>query len=615
MKKRINILALALLIGISGTSLSFLTDYGQITATGKAGTIDINNNIKVNQNQLNILNPGDITPLEFDIKNEGNKLARITEDITLSFWIPVRELKDDYVDTGEELRIDDFDLTEEKVLKDNNGDYVKAVPFEIKLINGELPFYITDENGNILTDYEISKDNKTEERLNQYNIPFNLETKKRYNVTGNTKEEITNELINKNNQVKFNIPSYSILDGNKDINPRETADNRKVKDINIINDDNITKKYNLIFNSSAGSNFQDIIIEINHNVKADQWLNQYKEYTNIDKLKDEIKELIPKVKADNNYNEQLNKDNISEEELINLKDEILNQIKLEKEYEEEYIITENIINEVKDNNKKQEFINELNTSKTINDLKNLQEKVRTYIKENQWSEEYFIIKNTTVKGLTPKGEEFLNKQNGKLIIPDGITEVSDNAFQEKGITELTLPESIEVIRTYAFSGNELKEITIPNNIKEIQDEAFSYNKINKINIREDFINYGTGVYADNELTEVYIPKNMTEIPMGMYDNNKITKLIIPDNIKVIGEGAFSRNLINDLTLSNNIEYIKSAAFNDNQLSEVYFPDSLKIIGDYAFFVNNLTEVELPSHTRFEGRRPRSFEHGVKVNRR
>ena len=365
-------LALALLIGVGGTGIAYFTDYASTNFTGKAGTIGINNDIKANQDQLDILNPGDITPLEFDVKNTGNKLMRVKENISLSFWIPVRQLKEGVNINGRELRYDDFDLSEEKILKDKDGNYVKAVPFEIKEENGELPFYITDEEGNKITDYEITSDERTEKALQENEIPSNDATKQRYGIKDNK-----NELIPRKNKIKFNIPHYFILDGNKDLSPRETAENRQVKDIHAVNDDNVVKKYNLVFNKEAGNKYQDIIVEVKHDTEGRQWLNQYEDYTEKDFLKDDTQRLINQVTDKTKKKEFTERNNNlkTEEDLNNFKKEIEDYLETEKLREE----INTLINKVKNKTKRDEFIGENNNLETVNELKKLKSDILTYL--------------------------------------------------------------------------------------------------------------------------------------------------------------------------------------------------------------------------------------------
>lgn len=383
-------LALALLIGIGGTGVAYFTDYTQTTATGKAGTIGVSHDIKINQDQLDILNPGDITPLEFKVKNTGNKLMRVKENISLSFWIPVRQLKEGVNINGRELRYDDFDLTEAKVLKDKDGNYVKAVPFEIKEENGELPFYITDEEGNKITEYEITSDERTEKALQENEIPLNEATKQRYGIKDNK-----NELIPRKNKIKFNTPHYFILDGNEDLNPRETAENRHVQDIRAVNKDNMIKRYNLVFNKKAGNKYQDIIVEVKYDTEGTQWLNQYEDYTEKDFLKDDIQRLINQVTDETKKKEFTERNNTLEtvEELKELKKEIEDYLEVEGDSSSENIDKDliDMINKVQSETYRDIF-NNIYNNKLYTDKNIFKEEIQTRI-DFENSEKYKNVKD------------------------------------------------------------------------------------------------------------------------------------------------------------------------------------------------------------------------------
>ena len=62
----------------------------------------------------------------------------------------------------------------------------------------------------------------------------------------------------------------------------------------------------------------------------------------------------------------------------------------------------------------------------------------------------------------------------ELVIPEGVTELSNSAFiDDTGLKRITLPSTLEQIWDHAFQRCEsLEEIVIPEKVDYIDDEAF-----------------------------------------------------------------------------------------------------------------------------------------------
>lgn len=77
------------------------------------------------------------------------------------------------------------------------------------------------------------------------------------------------------------------------------------------------------------------------------------------------------------------------------------------------------------------------------------------------------------------GQEIMFSRDGRcyvpnLIIPDNVTSIANNAFQEcTDLTSVTVPSSVTSIGNYAFADcTNLKSITISNSVISISDTAF-----------------------------------------------------------------------------------------------------------------------------------------------
>lgn len=75
------------------------------------------------------------------------------------------------------------------------------------------------------------------------------------------------------NEVKYVIESGQILDGNASINPRETAENRKVEDEGVLNADRTKRAYTLKFRNGTDNEWQNADVEVDYLVEGRQFLN------------------------------------------------------------------------------------------------------------------------------------------------------------------------------------------------------------------------------------------------------------------------------------------------------------------------------------------------------
>ncbi len=144
-----------------------------------------------------------------------------------------------------------------------------------------------------------------------------------------------------------------------------------------------------------------------------------------------------------------------------------------------------------------------------------------------------IVKNILVDGSSCKGN---------VIIPDGITYITERAFSGSSITSITIPEGVKSINDYTFAYcTKLKTMNLPSTIISIKDGAFS------------------GCYA-------------------------LSKVSLPKNLKTIGEYAFYKcSSLLSITFNTKLESIGHFAFMEcKKLTSLSFPSSLKTIGYYGF---------------------------------
>ena len=81
----------------------------------------------------------------------------------------------------------------------------------------------------------------------------------------------------------------------------------------------------------------------------------------------------------------------------------------------------------------------------------------------------------------------------KIVIKDGVTSISDNAFSDLSVTEITIADSVKNIGDYAFAYTLASELNIPDSVENIGIGAFEGN------FYLETINIGAGVSSIGEM--------------------------------------------------------------------------------------------------------------------
>ena len=153
-------LAFVLLIG---SSFAYFTDHASVSTNGTAGTLAISLDSDINlldENGMDILNPGDIRSGSFTVTNMGNKSADIRTTIALTAYDrngqPI-----DLEGSATTQSMYDLYLAGDVELVDGQGHKPKAgaQPLQLKVINGNvitysIPEYSLNGNGDLYDEVE-----------------------------------------------------------------------------------------------------------------------------------------------------------------------------------------------------------------------------------------------------------------------------------------------------------------------------------------------------------------------------------------------------------------------------------------------------------------------------
>ncbi len=212
---------------------------------------------------------------------------------------------------------------------------------------------------------------------------------------------------------------------------------------------------------------------------------------------------------------------------------------------------------------------------------------------------------------------FNNKPVTDLVIPEGVTSISDYAFAGcTSMTSVTIPDSVTSIGRDAFSDCPIETATIP---------SFAIDFIPASSLKTVVITSGETIsdYAFSgcrSLTDVTIPDSVTSIGKSAFKNCSALKSIsIPENVKSIGESAFEgcealegvyiTNLAAwcGITFSTNddnstwsdvwanpLYFAKKLYLNGDLVTDLVIPDGVTIINPRAFMDCDFTSITIPN---------------------
>lgn len=175
---------------------------------------------------------------------------------------------------------------------------------------------------------------------------------------------------------------------------------------------------------------------------------------------------------------------------------------------------------------------------------------------------------------------------GKVVLPERITEIPENAFSSTGITgvdwshittigvsafrncagltELHLPDSVTSIGESAFKGSGLTgELQLPNSVTSIGNEAFRNVKIEGNLVLPSALTFlGTRAFNETTISSVTFPGTLENIGNYAFYNcpNLSGTLIIPEGVVSIGTAAFTKTGIEKLELADSVQTISDGAF-------------------------------------------------------
>lgn len=194
----------------------------------------------------------------------------------------------------------------------------------------------------------------------------------------------------------------------------------------------------------------------------------------------------------------------------------------------------------------------------------LSEAIVTEIPENQFS-----CYNDTASN-------FLHK----LVLPEGLKKINDNAFRDSRIDNLTFPSTLTTIGYSAFRGSHIKEIILPESCTELLDWNGNGYHLN---------------FCDMMcLEKVVLPKQLKRIGCEMFTNCTAMKhIVLPEDLEEVDYEAFKNCANMTTTFPENVKKLGVRAFNGCKKLETVTLKNIESMDTYAFeYCEGLKHIEI-----------------------
>ena len=217
-----------------------------------------------------------------------------------------------------------------------------------------------------------------------------------------------------------------------------------------------------------------------------------------------------------------------------------------------------------------------------------------------------------------------------VVIPDGVTEIGDEAFLNcKDLESITIPKSVVNIGKDAFTGtkwfDDQKEssdtfviangillsvktdssiVKIPSSVKIIGANAFTgCDTVKAVTIPNGVVSIGAAAFMDcPNLASATIPNSVKSIGNEAFENcRSLRNATIPNSVTSIGDKAFSGcSSLTGISIPDSVTIIGIRAFEDCPISAITIPSGVTSIGDNAFSDCPITSLNIPDNVKSLG---------------
>ena len=228
------------------------------------------------------------------------------------------------------------------------------------------------------------------------------------------------------------------------------------------------------------------------------------------------------------------------------------------------------------------------------DVEQWKQLVKIYVNQQDYSAAEVTIKK--ILEAVPS-DEYANNMYSLLQEWKYLEIVNGTLIKYSGRSKkIVLPEGITDIGNLAFEGSYCQEVVLPKTILSIGPQAFMYSALQTLSIPEGLTHIGMRAFYGSSLSDISIPNSIEEIGAGAFAGcSSLHCFEWPSSITVIPYGTFNQSGLYSIKLPNTVEEIGGDAFRECiSLKQVILPKCLKVIEGCAFFgCRALTEIDIP----------------------
>ena len=202
------------------------------------------------------------------------------------------------------------------------------------------------------------------------------------------------------------------------------------------------------------------------------------------------------------------------------------------------------------------------------------------------------IENGVLYGDIPTGEWGGNLEHEErlidLIVPEGVTEIHDNAFfSDPWIRKVVIPGTVRVIGKEAFAAcSNLKTLIIEEGVQRIEADAFRHCCcMHSLSLpRLSLTHIGDRAFEDSRFNQITLPETLEYLGAAAFRyNQNLESVTVPGTVKRIEANTFEHCPLETVILREGVEEIGEAAFAMcTKLAEISFPSTLRKIEKNAF---------------------------------
>ena len=221
-------------------------------------------------------------------------------------------------------------------------------------------------------------------------------------------------------------------------------------------------------------------------------------------------------------------------------------------------------------------------------------------------------------------------------IPEGVTEISSNAFTSAQLTSVWIPASVRAIDDSAFAGQPLTQVTFqddeahPSQLEMIGERAFSYTPLESVSLPRSLKTAGLETFSDMaKLRSVHVGPNVQadglfaafartplleniEVDAANQNYQSLDGVLYTKDLTHLATYPQAKNSGGSYTVAEETAFIDEGAFASAQITSVTLPSHLRNVGKGAFVGARITSLTLPD--AFESMDDTAFWYMSKLER-